>query len=366
MDFASRAFVARDFGGHEEFLSLAKLALQKETEAANMVAETDVEPTRSVLHRSAAALAYHCEEYRVSEILISTALAGNPPEQIANELRRLSVKVIAAMRLNVSGSHMKEQQLQYVMDGPMVSRGRAPANFVHSRVASLEKIIQRSTLWFRGETFPSKIPAQIVDVCRLFLLNYSPGSFIVELAIGQELAVPGMSTFTDVLSTISKNIELLNRGKYDDLVRSFDDLYYCHNFVQLIKQISPDGIGISSVALKMRVDGENRSVSLKQRKSDLYVSELPPLPQLLPEWTLGDEPETVAGQLHYADARKTSEVRLIGEKRTWTINVPPGMMDDIVQEYFGKMVQVTGRRVIQNKKTQRLHLDDIKPIGEPS
>ena len=365
MDFASRAFVARDFGEHEEFLSLAKLALDKEDEAASLVAGPDVEPTRSVLHRSAAALAYHCKEYRKSEILISTALAGNPPEEIANELRSLSEKVIAAMKLDVPDTRMKEQQLQYVMDGPLVSRGRAPANFVHSRVASLEKIIQRATLWLRGEAFPSRIPAQIEDDCRLFLLNYSPGSFIVELAIGRDLAVPGMSSFSDVLGKISENIELLNNGEYNELVRVFDDLHYCHNFVQLVKKISPDGKEVSSVALRMQVGGTNRSVSLNRRQSDLYVSELPPIPQSQPEWTLGDEPETVSGRLHYADARKTSEIRLIGEKRIWIIDVPPGMMHDVVQEHFGKMVEITGRPVIKKIKTQRLLLDDIKSIGEP-
>jgi hypothetical protein len=49
----------------------------------------NLEPTRSVLHRSAAALALECSELREAERLIGRALAGNPPEEIANELRDL-------------------------------------------------------------------------------------------------------------------------------------------------------------------------------------------------------------------------------------------------------------------------------------
>jgi len=52
-----------------------------------------LEPTRSVLHRSAAALAWQCGEYREAERLITTALSGAPPEVIADELRDLLLRV---------------------------------------------------------------------------------------------------------------------------------------------------------------------------------------------------------------------------------------------------------------------------------
>jgi hypothetical protein len=51
--------------------------------------DLSAEPTRSVLHRSAAALAVECGEAREAERLIAVALAGNPPEEIAEELRDL-------------------------------------------------------------------------------------------------------------------------------------------------------------------------------------------------------------------------------------------------------------------------------------
>lgn len=56
-------------------------------------ADLSLEPTRSGLHRSAASLALECRKYREAERLIATALAGNPPDEIAEQLRDLLEKV---------------------------------------------------------------------------------------------------------------------------------------------------------------------------------------------------------------------------------------------------------------------------------
>ena len=56
------------------------------------------EPSRSVLHRSAASLAEQCGEFREAERLIAVALSGNPPEEIAEELRDLLQQVYGQLR----------------------------------------------------------------------------------------------------------------------------------------------------------------------------------------------------------------------------------------------------------------------------
>jgi len=48
-----------------------------------------LEPTRSVLHRSAATLALECGALCDPERLIAVALSGDPPAEIAEELRDL-------------------------------------------------------------------------------------------------------------------------------------------------------------------------------------------------------------------------------------------------------------------------------------
>jgi hypothetical protein len=83
---------------------LFRLAFERESEAAALVAgDLAMEPTRSILHRSAAALALECGEYRSAERLIATALAGDPPEEIAEELRDLLEQVNFCRHLQLRG-----------------------------------------------------------------------------------------------------------------------------------------------------------------------------------------------------------------------------------------------------------------------
>ncbi len=90
MEFADKACVAKQNGQNEQANSLFLQAFDLERHAAEMVASNmEAEPTRSVLHRSAASLAMDCGRLRDAERLICIGLAGNPPEEIAEELREL-------------------------------------------------------------------------------------------------------------------------------------------------------------------------------------------------------------------------------------------------------------------------------------
>jgi hypothetical protein len=87
MDLADQAFLAKNPSRSRE---LFRSALEKEREAAEVWAKiSGQEPTRSVLYRSAAALAVDCEEYGEAELLIKRGLTGNPPDDIAEELKEL-------------------------------------------------------------------------------------------------------------------------------------------------------------------------------------------------------------------------------------------------------------------------------------
>jgi hypothetical protein len=58
----------------------------------------DFEPTRSILHRSAATIAVECSLLREAERLIGRALSGNPPADIADELRDLLLSAVYSQR----------------------------------------------------------------------------------------------------------------------------------------------------------------------------------------------------------------------------------------------------------------------------
>lgn len=93
MELAEQAFAARRRNDPDTARLLALHAYQLEKQAAE---QSQTEPTRSVLHRSAATLALDCGEYREAERLAAAALASTPPEPIANELREVLAAVYAA------------------------------------------------------------------------------------------------------------------------------------------------------------------------------------------------------------------------------------------------------------------------------
>jgi len=97
MDEAEYAFIARRRGNEAEARVHFEKAYDLESEAAHLTTDTSLEPTRSVLHRSAASLAYNCGKMRDAEKLIAVALAGDPPEPIARELRELMRQVVDAL-----------------------------------------------------------------------------------------------------------------------------------------------------------------------------------------------------------------------------------------------------------------------------
>jgi hypothetical protein len=117
MDLAEAAAVARLRGAIEQATQLTRQAFEQETQAANLIAGVlDTEPTRSVLHRSAASLAIECGELRAAERLIATALSGNPPPEIAEELKDLFIRINLSQYLKRQGIDIDISELQGVVN----------------------------------------------------------------------------------------------------------------------------------------------------------------------------------------------------------------------------------------------------------
>jgi tetratricopeptide (TPR) repeat protein len=113
MDLAEQADLNRLRGDTVQARALLQQALELEAEAARLVADDlEAEPTRSVLHRSAASLAVECGELQIAERLIARALTGNPPADIAEELKDLFMQINLRNYLDRQGVKLTEAQLQ--------------------------------------------------------------------------------------------------------------------------------------------------------------------------------------------------------------------------------------------------------------
>ena len=90
MNIADDAFIAKREGCFDQFKTLLKEAFYCEKEAALLlVNEFEIEPTRSVLFRSAGWLAFDAEEYDEAKKMVDYGLRGNPPDEIKKELEGL-------------------------------------------------------------------------------------------------------------------------------------------------------------------------------------------------------------------------------------------------------------------------------------
>ena len=85
MEHCDLALLAQQRGDVQESLSQFREAAGYEIESARLVPDT-IEPTRSVLHRSAASLCMDYGNIPEAERLIAAAKLGNPPPEILSEL----------------------------------------------------------------------------------------------------------------------------------------------------------------------------------------------------------------------------------------------------------------------------------------
>lgn len=100
MELADVAFIARSTGDNAKAAKLFADAFISEKSAATLAVESKIpEPSLSILLRSAAILALDCGNLREAEKLTSLALAGDPPDSIADELREIYETIKARKNL---------------------------------------------------------------------------------------------------------------------------------------------------------------------------------------------------------------------------------------------------------------------------
>lgn len=116
MNLSSQASQALANGEQESAAALWQQAFELEQKVAvTFLNDFENEPTRSVILRSAASLAFQCKKYQEAEKLAAMGLSGNPPAEIAQELRDIFEKVMvtnAAIFENVVSADGKPETLK--------------------------------------------------------------------------------------------------------------------------------------------------------------------------------------------------------------------------------------------------------------
>lgn len=94
MDLLGESFIALMKKDVDLSRKLKLQAYHKEKDAAYRLINEDIEPSRSILFRSAASLAYELGLHEESKNLVCIGLNGNPPDRVVGELDDLYHKII--------------------------------------------------------------------------------------------------------------------------------------------------------------------------------------------------------------------------------------------------------------------------------
>lgn len=371
MEWADRAQAARRERDEDKSKEFLQKAFELEKQAALMIQSEESEPTRSVLHRSAASLAFKCKKYREAEWLVSRALSGNPPGEILSELRRLSRKVHFQLRLQEQDLSLSDQEFAMYLDGNQIIEGLAPVDLITRRISKLKRIFWNTIRHENGLAFGSQ--TRLKDqTYTLWVSAFAPSSIdvILKLGVSGQMSISTMGGFDTIFDRVMTNFNLLNHGDYIQLEEQIaDEEYYC-NFVALAKEIAPDGDDVVTVNFETRVEGEPRRVSLFRQQQEFNEIPLPNLLKSRNGLYATDEPITVRGKLQYADSmdeHKVVKLRDVDSDVTWKIIVPDAYMKDVVQPNYDENVEVVGKRMARKRPLRStLYFEAIQRVPAES
>ena len=357
MSLLDKVWVLRQEGQIEVANIFVHKAYECEHKAALLAApDVALEPTRSVLCRSAASLALECGESREAERLISMALSGSPPEDIAQELRDLLEQVYFERHLSLRGIILDPNEFQVSMVGEAVGSGVTNSSQFIDRAKNIENAVYRTGERLSG--FPYREHGRVLQKgIELYVSAPRPSSFAISFRIGrgEQLRLPGMDPAQSIIDEIFECLELFNSSHTDLLGKKIEDPAYYRNFVGLARNIAPDGEEIKTVGFTAIRNKVKRQVVLTRTRKQAPISE----PKMIRE---GQEVFIkITGKLLFADARgEKGEIQVVDDKgKRHRVRVPEGMMSDIVRPLWEDRVTVSG-----TFKDKRIDLQDIEKAAE--
>lgn len=358
MSLASEAIVAQKAGRLMEAHGLFERAWQLEAQAAEIIAINGVpkEPTLSVLYRSAAALALECQAFREVERLVSRGLSGDPPDDIAEELRELRKKAEFRQALQKVGIDLGKEELQMLLKGDTVAFGVVPVTELTKRLDPLQRLFVRTVERLRKVPYREGRKSDWLANFSLLLTGSFKGSFGVTLKVSHPLqpTLPGFSNADQVIDEVVDCLNLFSSGEESQLRERLESEAYYENFMGLAKSLVPDGERINFVGF---TTSSQKTVSLERVGRTIAAARN------------GTDVErkiiTDIGKLLYRDALRDNRNQIRLRKQdggeTPAIIVPEGMMSDIVDPLWRTMVEIQ-YAVRPLGRGSQFFLIDIRPV----
>jgi hypothetical protein len=357
MRLAHLAVVARHGQDWAHAQELSRQAYEYEVQAADLIPEAAAsEPTRSILYRSAASLAFQCKEFGIAQRLIAKGLSGYPPPRVEQELKDLYEQINFESHLQVRGVTLDNEDFQLSMQGSSVGYGTILYPEFHNRIVATRLLLDRTIQRVMGAKYQRT--GRVAKVFRPFIPALSiprASSFAItiKLTVSHDEPVPMFITASEVIDEVISCIDLVNSSSEHELRdRIRDDSYY-RNFLALTRSLAPDGENIKLVGFTSL----RNTVSLTRIHSQIEfapeVERVPP--SLLPRIDV-----RFHGIMDMASGKSGQES--IGlttdEGQEFTIIVEEGL-EDLVRTYFKQFVVVSGVA-----DGTRIYLRDLQPSSE--
>lgn len=363
MDILEKSYIAAFHKKEELAKKLKEEAYFKEREAAYMLLNKDVEPSRSILFRSAASLAHDLGIHQEAEKLVCLGLSGSPPSWVANELRDLYENINLGRHLELKGLRLSDKEFQVSLSGNDVGFGIAKIEDYVPRAETISKLIQRTAQRKiqKGE-FSKRIPKAVSEKYTPYISEPRAASFAVTFKIAvldEQIDFIEEETRTDVIKEVIECVELLQNDKTEELKERIGSQEYYDNFIGLCGNLLPDGDSVKAVGFTYSTKTEDKRVTVTKVREKLEVtSDLcsDSSINLLENIAKGDE-ITIRGILQVADKSKDKpEIQIKCKDELYRVRVPEGKIDDVVRPLWDKNVIMKGTK---HSKTI-INLEDIQ------
>lgn len=358
MSLYDAALAARRAGNEGDFRLNVDAALEAEAVAAHEFARGHgLEPTRSVLYRSAATIAMTASSFAKALELSAAGLAADSvPAGIRAEL--VALVKDANYRLNVfetDGVAIGNESIVLSLEGEAVGNGMVRHEIFKAKLGAVVNIINRTADRVMGITFGD---ARTKDfTAPLFVSPPIPGSFAIEVRMGDQRQpnLSGLPQPIDVDAVLDEVVECFQDFKEGDLDAlreriSSDD--YFTNFMALGRALQPDGANITAVEL---VGNLHKGV-----KRVRITSPRPKTPKKKRNDAEASETREITGILRVAEKRGEGKerVEIIDDFGNWhDVHVPAALMADVVRPLWDSRVTIVARV----GKRNMLELETIDP-----
>jgi len=350
MLLAQEAIIAKEQGDRENSEILARQACQLEEQAANMVPFSEnSEPTRSILYKSAASLAYQSKDFDKANRLIIQGLSGFPPYQIEEELNNLFDQVRFERNLRTREAFIDSDAIEITIKGDSVGSGIIPYSELKKRIDGMVSIFDKTTLRLLQGQFGTRLKQKLFEP---LIEAPKAGSFIVgmKLEVLPNKQLPLLFNAEIVINEIMLGIERVNNNDEVSLREQMGSDEYYRHFVSMTQEMAPDGKKINLVAFTSR----NKTVNLTRNRDDIPIV-------TIAETDKEQEKETaivVEGVLDYANSQnKKSEMGLTTDNNEqYTITVDAGL-EDYVRGYYKRYVRIYGTGI--NKQIHFIRLEEL-------